>query len=204
MQSSNTFTISVVYDAPVGTLGGYPGLPSPSTIMWKISADGGAAQLHFTLEGFNSLDGFLPPYSDLFTLTVNGTKTFSGYFDMGGGGESKVTYGPLMASAFYTSYGYWQGGITQISVPITLQDSGQQTIIFAYTSTLPQGTGDEGWTLKGARLTTIPGSIVDATTPSINLAQVVLTPVPEPEEWAMLLLGAGMVAFQVKRKQKQL
>ena len=27
--------------------------------------------------------------------------------------------------------------------------------------------------------------------------------VPEPEEWAMLLLGAGMVAFQVKRKQQQ-
>jgi hypothetical protein len=27
---------------------------------------------------------------------------------------------------------------------------------------------------------------------------------PEPEEWAMMLLGAGMVGFQVKRKKKQL
>ena len=27
-------------------------------------------------------------------------------------------------------------------------------------------------------------------------------PVPEPEEWAMMLVGAGMVGFQVRRKQK--
>jgi len=31
-----------------------------------------------------------------------------------------------------------------------------------------------------------------------------ISSVPEPEEWAMMLLGAGMVAFQVKRKHKQL
>ncbi|MCX7109085.1 MAG: hypothetical protein NTX45_02935 [Proteobacteria bacterium] len=31
-----------------------------------------------------------------------------------------------------------------------------------------------------------------------------ISSVPEPDEWAMMLLGAGMVAFQVKRKQKQL
>ena len=27
-------------------------------------------------------------------------------------------------------------------------------------------------------------------------------PIPEPEEWAMMLVGAGLVGFQVRRKQK--
>ena len=31
-----------------------------------------------------------------------------------------------------------------------------------------------------------------------------LAPVPEPEEWAMMLVGAGLVGFQVKRKQRRL
>ena len=29
-------------------------------------------------------------------------------------------------------------------------------------------------------------------------------PVPEPEEWAMMLVGAGLVGYQVRRKQKGL
>ena len=31
-----------------------------------------------------------------------------------------------------------------------------------------------------------------------------LSPVPEPEEWAMMLVAAGLVGFQVKRKQRRL
>ena len=30
-----------------------------------------------------------------------------------------------------------------------------------------------------------------------------LAPVPEPEEWAMMLLGAGMVGFQARRRQRR-
>jgi len=30
------------------------------------------------------------------------------------------------------------------------------------------------------------------------------TPVPEPEEWAMMMVGAGLVGYQVRRKQKGL
>ena len=33
---------------------------------------------------------------------------------------------------------------------------------------------------------------------------VVTAPIPEPEEWAMLLVGAGLVGFQVRNKQKKL
>jgi hypothetical protein len=28
------------------------------------------------------------------------------------------------------------------------------------------------------------------------------SPVPEPEEWAMMMVGAGLVSFQIRRKQK--
>ncbi len=34
-----------------------------------------------------------------------------------------------------------------------------------------------------------------------GVSQVAAYAVPEPEEWAMMLLGAGLVGFQVKRKQ---
>ena len=35
-------------------------------------------------------------------------------------------------------------------------------------------------------------------------SQFTVTAVPEPEEWAMMLLGAGLVGYQVRRKQKAL
>ncbi len=35
-------------------------------------------------------------------------------------------------------------------------------------------------------------------------AQSLNETVPEPEEWAMMLVGAGLVGFQVRRKQKLL
>jgi hypothetical protein len=42
-------------------------------------------------------------------------------------------------------------------------------------------------------------------TPLPNYAgSFTVTPVPEPEEWAMMLLGAGLVSYQVRRKQKGL
>ena len=40
---------------------------------------------------------------------------------------------------------------------------------------------------------------------SVDLADGTIlptTPVPEPEEWAMMLIGFGMVSHQIKRKQK--
>ena len=40
--------------------------------------------------------------------------------------------------------------------------------------------------------------------PMILLDGVSLAPVPEPEEWAMMLVGAGLVSYQVRRKQAKL
>ncbi len=35
-------------------------------------------------------------------------------------------------------------------------------------------------------------------------SQLTVAAVPEPEEWAMMLVGAGLVSYQVRRKQKRL
>ena len=38
----------------------------------------------------------------------------------------------------------------------------------------------------------------------VSLVDVTTPPVPEPEEWAMMLVGAGLVSYQVRRKQATL
>jgi hypothetical protein len=35
-------------------------------------------------------------------------------------------------------------------------------------------------------------------------AVAIAAPVPEPEEWAMMILGSGMLAYQIRRKQRKL
>ncbi|WP_139556174.1 FxDxF family PEP-CTERM protein [Methylotetracoccus oryzae] len=35
-------------------------------------------------------------------------------------------------------------------------------------------------------------------------AGAIAAPVPEPEEWALMVMGAGLMAFQIRRKQRQL
>jgi hypothetical protein len=44
----------------------------------------------------------------------------------------------------------------------------------------------------------------DATLGRFNQTFGVTAAVPEPEEWAMMLVGAGLVSYQVRRKQKGL
>lgn len=35
-------------------------------------------------------------------------------------------------------------------------------------------------------------------------ANAIAAPVPEPEEWALMILGSGLMAYQVRRKQRKL
>lgn len=136
----------------------------------------------FDLLGYRSLDG-VNRYQDVFTLTVNGTDLFTGSFNMGGGGTSEAS-GPAGTSWSTTSPGLWRGGSTHVALPIPLV-GGLNSIEFAYTSPTSfrgrgQGLWDEGW----------------------GVGSYSVTAVPEPETYAMLLAGLGLVGAAVRRRRK--
>ena len=151
------------------------------------------ATLSFDLVGFNTLDGF-GYYQDIFTLTVNGADLFSGAFNMGGGGVSAVTSMPGGTTWSTITNGCSgacdnvitrKGGTTHVTLPISLL-AGDNLIKFAYASTSgtgfagPQGIGDEGW----------------------GISHFVISSVPEPETYAMLLAGLGIVGAITRRRRK--
>jgi len=155
------------------------------------SESAGAGTIDFDLLGYLSLDGVHNrpnknvPYTDTFSLSVNGESLLSGSFDLGGGGETVWT-GVAGAKVEARSYGFWQGGLAEIFMPLLLQ-SGVNTLVFAYTG-LGQPLFDEGWGI---------GRVLVQSTPS---------PVPLPAAaplFAAALAGAGLIQWR-KRRQRQL
>lgn len=148
----------------------------------------GDGSLRFQLGGYESLDG-VNCCTDVFRLSVNGSMVFEGSFNMGGGGVNTVWTSPAGASVLVTTFGAsddphnstqvtWAGGIADISIPIALQ-AGSNTLTFAYSGGL-QGLGDEGWKVNAVAVT---------------------TPVPEPETYAMMLAGLGLMGSVARRRK---
>lgn len=146
-----------------------------------------AATLTFDLMGYGSVDGNNSG-KDTFTLTVNGEILFSGGFDMGGGpdaggdGSNFINYiAPGVNILSSTTFGAFQGGLTQFSVDHTLI-AGINSYVFDYG--VMEGLINEGWWLSSALI----------------VANVNSVPIPS----AMLLFGTGLVGFlgaQFKRKR---
>ncbi len=148
------------------------------------------ASLSFVLNGFLSLDGH-NDYKDLLTLTINGNQVGTGSFNLGGGGASDTMFGNGTAVTVNpsnmdpgTAIG-WNGGTTTVSGVTFALNSGVNTFTFAYS--IPgasngsgQGLGDEGW----------------------GIASATVTAVPEPETYAMLLAGLGLMGA-IARRRKQ-
>jgi ABC-type sugar transport system substrate-binding protein len=136
-----------------------------------------AASITFNLAGYLSLDGYNKDYTDVFSLTVNGKDVFVGMFDMGGGGISMATNGATWTS---TSNGSWNGGSATVSLPISLI-AGENKIKFSYSSPCcQQSITDEAW----------------------GVDHFSVTAVPEPETYAMMLAGLGMVGVIGRRRRK--
>jgi hypothetical protein len=159
------------------------------------------AVLTFDLYGTLSLDGN-NDYIDVFKLTANGTSVLTGTFNMSGGGASDVfenPFGAVVTTTTYTpadhpactQYNYC-GGVTHVSVTLNnLQANGANELVFAYTSPTSfngtarngwQGIGDEGWYVG-----------------AVNVAAV-----PEPETYAMMLAGLGLLGGMVRRRQRRI
>jgi len=152
---------------------------SPGQITWNIETPNGPANLEFELAGYRSLDGYNNNYTDIFHLWLNGTEIFTGSFNMGGGGWNKILFNPNGGTAVTTTYGAtddihnsrqvtWEGGVTQIALPIELL-LGVNELIFAYTG-YAQSLSDESWGVNLASITT-----------SIHL--------PESNSYILLLIG---------------
>lgn len=178
---ANAASASIVAGGPTGML------ENPGSTFISFNSVATQANLTFDLLGFGSLDG-LNAYSDLFTLTVNGIETMWGTFNMGGGGYSMAGGVPGLTWTT-TTYGCasqpctdvtWAGGSTHISLPISLL-GGSNNITFAYQSALGPGqtTADEGWGLGGFKVTAVP----------------------EPETYAMMLAGLGLIGAIARRRR---
>jgi len=149
------------------------------------------ANLSFQLGGSLSLDG-ANSYSDVFTLRLNGSQIFRGTFNLGGGGANQVLFNPYGASVLVTTFGTtfgdshnstentWAGGIADISISGIALNSGINTLTFGYGSNL-QGLADEGWKVN-----------------AVNVSAV-----PEPETYAMLLAGLGLMSAAARRRKNK-
>jgi len=162
---------------------------SPGVFSLTVDSTATLANLSFELTGYNSLDGF-NAYTDIFSLAVNGATLFFGTFNMGGGGYSLAWGAP--GTTWTTKTGgctgsctdtTWLGGTTEVSLPISLI-SGQNDITFSYRS--PGGIFAGGQTLNDE---------------SWTVSKYLITAVPEPETYAMLLAGLGIVGFMARRRK---
>jgi hypothetical protein len=135
------------------------------------------ASLTFVIQGYNSLDGH-NLYQDDFRLTINGSLIDVASFDLGGGGWSNNSFGGATVTV--------SSGTATISGLNFSLLQGVNTFKFQYTAPGPsngangQGLGDEGW----------------------GIASATVTAVPEPETYAMLLAGLGLMGA-VARRRKQ-
>ncbi|WP_296509174.1 PEP-CTERM sorting domain-containing protein [Rhodoferax sp.] len=173
---------AATYTAP-----GSAQLAIPATYSWSFNAVAAdpAATLDFVLKGFNTVDGF-NSYADVFTVKVNNVAIGWGSFNLGGGGSSGwfgtgTAVNSNGSSAAITGNG---GTVTFSNVGVKL-NAGSNSIAFAYT---PAGSDNRGGQSFGDE--------------SWKVSTATVTAVPEPETYAMLLAGLGVMGA-IARRRKQ-
>lgn len=154
-------------------------LPSPSSITRNFASDSGAGSITFEIQGYLSLDGE-NCCTDIFSFYNDGDLLFQGAFNMGGGGSNAIYANPNGATYSVTDFGYYNGGQLNVSIPVNFT-AGNHVLTFDYSGSF-QGLGDEGWGLNNVTVEGIPA-------------------VPEPETYAMLLLGLGLLGLTASRRK---
>lgn len=154
-------------------------LASPGSFAVNFTAPAGAGSATFDINGFASLDG-VNSFTDTFTLNLNGKDVYSASFALGGNGTNTVFFAPVGATQIATQFGFFDGGVANVFVPLTLL-AGNNVLTFSY-SGVAQGLGDEAWGLSNATV----------------------TGVPEPESWALMIAGIGLVGAAMRRRSAAL
>lgn len=155
-------------------------LASPGSITKTFASGSGAGNIAFEIAGYLSLDG-VNCCTDTFSLYSDSTLLFQGAFNLGGGGSDVVFVNPNSATYSAVNFGFFGGGLLSVSVPVVFS-AGNHTLTFDYSGGF-QGLGDEGWGLNFVTVEGVPA-------------------VPEPETYAMLLVGLGMLGFMARRNKK--
>ena len=152
-------------------------LASPGQISDSFeSVINGGVSLKFQIQGYGSLDG-ANAYSDVFNLTLNGNTVLSATWDLGGGGANVIYANPYNAVAKAVSNGSFSGGKVDVFIPVLWLVTGLNTLTFSY-SGQDEGLVNEGW----------------------GINRVYVASIPEPETYAMLLAGLGLLGFMTRRK----
>lgn len=154
-------------------------LSSPSSITRSFASGSGAGNISFEIQGYLSLDGS-NCCTDTFSLYNDSDLLFQGTFNLGGGGADIVFANPNGATYSAVNFGFFNGGLLNVSIPITFT-TGNHVLTFDYAGSA-QGLGDEGWGLN-------------------NITVEGVSAVPEPETYAMLLAGLGMIGFMARRRK---
>jgi hypothetical protein len=144
------------------------------------------AQLNFTLQGFGSVDGFENGWDDVFTLVINKKDYYAGFFDLGGGAGASNQWSPNLGTPVVNSE-YHNGGTATFSNVIFDLKQGTNTFVFRYTpfgklnGHHGQGFNDESWSIKNATIAAVP----------------------EPESYAMLIAGLGLIGAVARRRAQK-
>jgi hypothetical protein len=157
----------------------------------------------FVGKSLSSAGAFTDTYSFGVTTLASGTAT-------GNSSTSTLTVnGLLIGTTGVTLSGIslWEGASQLKSVAATFTGTGSSSFPGGYTLSgnaysavlnyLPLLSGHT-YDLK------ISGSTAVGTSGGAYAGSLTVNAVPEPEEWAMMLVGAGLVSYQVRRKQKGL
>lgn len=154
-------------------------LPSPSSITRNFASGSGSGNISFEIQGYLSLDGS-NCCTDTLSFYNDSNLLFQGTFNLGGGGTDIVFANPNGATFSATNFGFFNGGVLNVSIPVNFT-AGNHVLTFDYSGS-PQGLGDEGWGLN-------------------NITVEGVAAVPEPETYAMLLVGLGLLGFTASRRK---
>jgi hypothetical protein len=160
-------------------------IASPGEVSFTFNAAAGAGTAAFDVDGFLSIDGFNSCCDDIFNLDVNNVLTYSASFALGGVGSNRVFIAPAGATQNPVSFGPFEGGRATISVPLTLAQ-GSNTLTFRYTG-FPQGTADEAFGISNL----------------VVSGNAIISGVPEPATWAMMIGGFGMVGGAMRSARRK-